>query len=199
VTRRLIVQQFVTLDGYAAGLDGSIDFIGPAASDPARDPRHVLEMEQDTLQLLGSADTLLLGRKTYEMFIGYWPDVGTDKEPIADQLNATPKLVFSGTLGRAPWGKWEEATIIRGDAVEHVRKLKSEPGKNLILWGSLSLAQALGTAGLIDEYQLRVCPAVLCEGRTVWAKSLGPADLELLDVKSYGSGIAQLRYGTRKS
>lgn len=199
MTRRLIVQQFVTLDGYAAGLDDSMDFIGSAASDPAHGPRHVLEMEQDTLRLLRGADTLLLGRKTYQMFSTYWPEATTDREPIADQLNATPKLVFSGTLERAPWGKWDEATVVNGDAAAHVRKLKSEPGKNLILWGSLSLAQALGTAGLIDEYQFRVCPVVLREGRTVWAKSLGTADPELLDVKSYGSGVAQLRYSTGKS
>ena len=166
MTCRLIVQQFVTLDGYPAGLDGSMEFMASAAGGPAHAPGHVLETEQ---------------------------------EPVADQLNATPKLVFSGTLERAPWGKWDEATVVNGDATAHICKLKSEAGENLILWGSLSLAQALGTAGLTDEYQLRVCPAVLREGRTVWAKSLGPADLELLAVKSCGSGVAQLRSGTGKS
>lgn len=181
--RRLIVQQFVSLDGFAAGKGDSIEFIGNTAADR--------EMNEYALKMLKGIDTILLGRKTYQMFVEYWPEQTTDTELIADKLNGTPKIVFSDTLEEAPWGRWEPAEIEDGDAVKAVRKLKKEDGQDIILWGSLTLAEALAKAGLVDEYQLRVIPAVLGEGRTFIPAGV---KLELLDTTSFTPGVVVLRY-----
>lgn len=82
----------------------------------------------------------------------------TETEIIADKLNSTDEIVFSGSLTRAPWGKWPYATIVKTDDSKEVFKLKSEPGKYLVLWGSTSLLQSLIKENLIDEYRLRICP-----------------------------------------
>ena len=74
----------------------------------------------------------------------------------ADKLNSTDKIVFSNTLNNAPWGKWPESRVIEGDAVNEIKKVKALPCKNMVLWGSISLAQSLIKQNLIDEYQLRV-------------------------------------------
>ena len=85
----------------------------------------------------------------------FWPTATTDKEIIADRLNTLPKLVFSNTLREAPWGNWSPARVVRGDAVAEIRRLKEQDGKHMVLWGSLSLAQDLIAADLIDEYHSR--------------------------------------------
>src|SRR5688572_481418 len=104
--RRVILQEFVTIDGMAAGPDDSVDFV-PAATSGDQ------SFGQRQLGFMDSIDVILLGRVTYEMFAGYWPDVSSgDDKPFADKLNTIPKVVFSKTLDRAPWGKWTDATIV---------------------------------------------------------------------------------------
>jgi dihydrofolate reductase len=99
--RNVILQEFVTLDGLAAGPNDSVDFV-PAST------RGDQAFGREQLALMDSIDAILLGRVTYQMFAGYWPQVteGDDKL-FADKINATPKIVFSNSLEQAPWGKWE--------------------------------------------------------------------------------------------
>jgi dihydrofolate reductase len=148
--RRLILEEWLSLDGFAVDRDGELDFFPESESDRFSD--------KDQLEFLDSVDTILLGRRTYELFVDYWPTATTDKEVIADRLNAIPKLVFSNTLSEAPWGSWPPAEVVPGNAVAEIKRLKAQEGKHMVLWGSLSLAQDLIEADLIDEYTSRSAP-----------------------------------------
>ena len=188
--RKVILQEFVTLNGLAAGPDDSVDFI-PASTQGDR------SFGDDQFAFLDTIDTILLGRVTYGMFAGFWPNVKEGEEkPFADKLNAKPKVVFSRTLDRAPWGTWDEARIVKTSAADEVAKLKGQSGKDILVWGSISLAQSLISEGLIDEYRLVVCPVVLASGRTLF-RDKGAIDLKLLDVKDHDLGAVSLKYTRR--
>jgi len=187
--RQVILQEFVTLDGLAAGPNASVDFV-PAAT---RDDQ---SFEQHQLRFAETIDTILLGRVTYGMFASYWPTATTDTDKAADMLNTTPKVVFSKTLDRAPWGKWAEASVVKTDAAEAVAKLKAQSGKDMVLWGSISLARSLIKAGLIDQYQLVVCPLVLGSGTPLFDGGAPGLELKLLETKSFDGGAVVLKYTT---
>ncbi|GAB3331685.1 dihydrofolate reductase family protein [Larkinella ripae] len=184
--RNVILQEWVTVDGFAAGPQGEIDFFTA--------PELSTESDEDILAFMEGIDTILLGATTYREFVEYWPKATTDTEVIADRLNTTPKLVFSKTLERAPWGTWPEATVIKTEAAEAVRALKQQTGKNMVLWGSIALAQHLIKAGLIDEYQLRICPSALGQGKPLFPADLARPNLKHLETKTYASGLVLLRY-----
>jgi dihydrofolate reductase len=184
--RKLIVQEFVTIDGLAAGPEGSVDFI-PAAM--AGDPK----VAENQLAFIDTVDTMVLGRKTYEMFAGYWP-TATEEGEFADKLNALRKIVFSRTLDRAPWGSWPEATISRDDPRDEVARLREQKGQGIVVWGSLSVVDDLRAAGLVDEYQLWLLPFVLGAGRALFEEGRGGLELELLEAKTADRGATFLRY-----
>ncbi len=188
--RRLVVQEFVTLDGLAAGPDGSVEFI-PAATQGDAD------LAEKQMHFIDSVDTIVLGRATYEMFAGYWPTAAGDDKPFADKLNAIPKLVFSRTLERAPWGSFEEATISKDDPGEEISRLRHRDGDNLVVWGSLTLVEALARADLVDEYQLWLLPVVLGGGRPLFTEDMGSMSMELLGAKTSERGATLLCYAPR--
>ena len=185
--RKVTLQEFVSLDGLASGPNDSVDFV-PAAN--AGDQ----SVGRQQMTFIDSIDAILLGRVTYEMFAGYWPKVtsGEDK-PFADKINAIPKVVFSKTLDRAPWGQWDDARIVKDSAATEVARLKQRSGKGMVIWGSISVAQSLMSEGLIDEYQLIVCPIVLGSGKRLFrdADSFG---MKLLNTKSFDRGAVLLAY-----
>jgi dihydrofolate reductase len=186
--RKVILQEFVTLNGLAAGPNDSVDFV-PAST--AGDQ----SLGQRQLGFIDSIHTILLGRVTYTMFAEYWPKVTTGEDkPFADKLNALPKIVFSRTLDRAPWGEWEDATIVSSSAADEVERLKQRPGKDMVIWGSLSLAQSLMQESLIDEYQLIICPLVLESGKPLFGDNLDRFDLTLLHTRSFDRGTVLLAY-----
>jgi len=190
--RNVILQEFVSLDGLAAGANDSVSFV-PASMQGDQ------SFGQRQLTFMDSIDTILLGRVTYEMFAAHWPKVtsGEDKQ-FADKINATPKVVFSRTLARAPWGGWDDARIVKNDAAQEVAKLKEAPGRDMVIWGSLSLAQSLMDEGLIDEYQLIVCPLVLGSGRPLFRDSTS-FDMRLLNARSFDRGAVLLSYEAAKA
>jgi dihydrofolate reductase len=191
--RNVILQEFVTLNGLASGPNGNVDFI-PAST------RGDQSFGQEQSALMEACDTILLGAVTYRMFSGYWPNVteGDDK-PFADKLNAIPKIVFSRSLDRAPWGTWDEATIVKGSAADKVARLKSQSGKDMVIWGSISLAQSLVDARLIDEYRLVVCPVVLGSGRPLFHDRIASLDLQLLNARGLERGAVSLKYTHRNT
>jgi dihydrofolate reductase len=189
--RKVILQEWVSLDGYAVDSEGSLDFFPPSETDTYSD--------RDQLSFLDSVDTILLGRKTYELFVDYWPTASTDQEIIADRLNELPKLVFSNTLSEAPWGTWPPAHVVRGDAVAEIGRLKAQDGKHMVLWGSLSLAQDLMAADLIDEYHLQLCPTLVGGGRPLFSTRKGYANLERQNVRMYDTGVVFLHYEPRRA
>jgi dihydrofolate reductase len=188
--RRLILQEWISLDGYAVDGEGSLDFFPASETDRYSD--------RDQLAFLDSVDTILLGRTTYELFVGYWPTATTDEEIIADRLNELPKLVFSNSLSEAPWGTWPPAQIVRGDAVAEIERLKAQEGQHMVLWGSLSLAQDLMASDLIDEYHLQLCPTLVGGGRELFPPRQGYANLERVDLRTYDTGVVFLHYEPKR-
>jgi len=184
--RKLILEEWLSLDGFAVDKNGKLDFFPSSEADQFSD--------KDQLAFLDSVDTILLGRKTYELFVDFWPTATTDKEIIANRLNTLPKLVFSNTLDAAPWGSWPPAQIVRGDAVAEIRRLKGEDGKHMVLWGSLSLAQDLIAADLIDEYHLQICPTLVGGGRPLFPDLQSYARLKRVSVRTYDTGVVFLHY-----
>lgn len=184
--RRLILEEWLSLDGFAEDQDGKLDFFPASETDKFSD--------RDQLKFLDSVDTILLGRRTYELFVEFWPTATTDKEIIADRLNTLLKLVFSNTLSQAAWGEWRPAQVIRGDAVTEIERLKAQDGKDMVLWGSLSLAQDLIAADLIDEYHLQICPTVVGGGRRLFPSVQGYAHLKRVGVRTYDTGVVALHY-----
>jgi dihydrofolate reductase len=164
--RRLILNEFVSLDGMGAGLNGSVDFI-PAAT------RGDESFGREQLAFLESVDTIVMGRITYQMFVSYWPMVTDGPEKaFAEKLNAMQKVVFSKTLEQAPWGDWEPAQILRDDPSKELLALKQLPGKDLVLWGSLSLAHVLVAADRVDEYRVVHCPIVLASRKPLFPPAM---------------------------
>lgn len=186
--RKIILQEWLSLDGYATDKEGNLDFF--TSSTPAQNK----QADQDQLKLLDSVDVILMGRKTYELFVDYWPGSTPDEELIADKLNGMHKIVFSNTLTHAPWGKWEDAEIIAGDPVETIKTLKNKQGKNMIIWGSITLAQTLIKKNLIDEYQFHICPVITGGGRRLFTQEEDFLELQLVDSTPYATGNILLRY-----
>lgn len=184
--RKLILEEWISIDGYVADKEGQLDFFPSTEENKFSDA--------DQLLFMKGIDLILLGRITYELFVDFWPTATVDKEIIADKLNNTPKAIFSNTLKKAPWGKWPAATIISGDAVPAVKKLKQQPGKDMVLWGSISLAQALMKEDLIDEYHLQLCPTATGGGRLLFPGMDQYKNLKLTAVKQYSTGVIFLKY-----
>jgi dihydrofolate reductase len=141
------------------------------------------------------ADALLVGRQTFEDFRGYWPKQSDDATGVTDYLNRVAKYVVSSTMTDPGW---ENSTVLAGDPVEHTRNLKSAPGKDIVLTGSISLAHALIAAGLVDEYRMFVYPTVQGSGRRLFPDAVTIGTLALVEPpKSFKSGITLLRYAAR--
>jgi dihydrofolate reductase len=184
---KLIVQEFVSVDGLAAGPDGSVDFI-PAGADGNA------ELQEYQLHFIDSVGTIVLGRVTYEMFAGYWPDVEGDDKAFGEKINTTPRVVFSSTLTEAPWGSWEPAAISKDDPRKEIPRLRDDADKDLVVWGSLTLVQSLAESGLVDEYQLWVLPVVLGDGRRLLGEGVPSTALRLLEARPTPKGATLLRY-----
>lgn len=186
--RRLILEEWMSLDGHVADKNGQLDFFTNLT------PEQNKYSDSDQLKFLETIDTILLGRKTYELFVDFWPGATTDKEVIADKLNETNKIVFSNTITKAPWGQWAEAEVIAGEAVAAIRNLKLLPGKDMVMWGSISVAQSLMRANLIDEYHIQLCPILTGGGRKLFPEQININQLNLFEVRQYNTGTVFLNY-----
>ncbi len=184
--RKIILSEWISLDGYVSDKKGQLDFFASLVRKTYA--------EADQVKFLETIDTILLGRKTYEQFVEIWPDRPADTEVLADRMNRGRKIVFSNTLKDAPWGKWPVAEIASGNAISYIQQLKSIPGKNIVLWASISLAQTLMKENLIDEYRLFLCPILTSGGRKLFTEEINPTTLRLLEVRHYDTGIVCLNY-----
>ncbi len=141
---------------------------------------------------MDAADTLLFGRRTYEAFASYWPDKTAKDEPLfADWLNNTPKLVASTTLRKV---EWKNSTLIKGDVVEELKRLKQRPGKNLNIIGSATLVRSLMRAEVLDELHLTIYPIIVGTGRRLFEDGVDQMPLRLLEAKTFGTGVLSLSY-----
>ena len=139
---------------------------------------------------MAATDAYLFGRKTYEIMAAYWPTAPSD-DPYAQHLNSTAKYVASGSPQDATW---QNSSIIRGDVVQEVAKLKEEPGGNISVLGSGDLVQSLIENDLIDEYSLTVFPLVIGSGKRLFRDAGQIRKLRLVDSKSTTTGGLMLTY-----
>jgi dihydrofolate reductase len=179
--RSLVVTQNSTLDGAVEMLD---DWFDPGREP---DPDHLALTRRQGRE----ADALLLGRRTFEDFRGYWPLQSHDTTGTTEYLDRVQKYVVSSTMTDP---QWRNSTVLTGDPVEQVRALKHRPGKDIVCTGSISLVHALITAGLVDEYRLFVHPAVQGRGRRLFPDGHVIPRLRLLDARSFGSGTTYAAY-----
>ena len=182
----LIVEQIISADGFVADAEGGIDYFR-AGGDWS-------EMEPEQLEVIAGVGAIVLGANTYRMFSDYWPSADPAVEAVATPINALPKHVISSTLQDAPWGDLEPATIERGDGVESVRRLKAATTGDLMVWGSLTLTEALFAAGEVDRLRLRVIPVLIGTGRTLAPTVTTDTNLTLVASRSFPRGHVTLDY-----
>jgi dihydrofolate reductase len=139
-----------------------------------------------------AADAMFLGRVTYQEFASYWPGVSAEEEPFADYMNNTPKYVVSRTL-EGPL-EWNNSTLIKGNLVEEISRLKRQPGKNIGITGSVTLVQSLLQEDLLDELGLMIHPVVVGSGKRIFEGWGEPKGLTLVDAKTFSTGVVYLTY-----
>ncbi len=146
-------------------------------------------MGQMMSEFMGRPYDLVLGRKTYEIFVAHWPRVKDD--PAADSLNNAKKYVASRTLDKV---EWQNSTLLKGDVGEQVAALKDQAGPEIQVHGSGNLVQTLMKHDLIDEFQLFVFPILLGSGKRLFAEGTVPAGLTLVDSQTSSTGVVIAKY-----
>ena len=195
--RRIVMFNWVTADGYFAGTDGNLDWVVPDQ-----------EQTKAAAAEITNFDTVLFGRRTYEVFEAFWRQTvvdasGTVPDPhhpgrrspehgaIAMALNRMAKIVFSRSMKDA---SWENSRLLRELDPRGIAAMKAQPGKDLIIFGSGSIVSQLTEHGLIDEYQFAVCPVLLGSGQPLLRDLSKRLRLNLLEAKPLPSGDVILRY-----
>jgi dihydrofolate reductase len=184
---RIVVTEFISLDGVIEAPGGGEDYEhgGWTFEFERGDAGNEFKLNE-----VFEAEAQLLGRRTYEGFAAAWPG-REDEAGFAAKMNAMPKYVISSTLGEA---EWENSTVLAGDLVAEVSKLKQEVDGVILVAGSAQLVQGLLENDLIDELRLMVFPIVLGSGKRLFGESTGTKTLKLADAKTVGEGISILTY-----
>lgn len=186
--RKLIMWNIITLDGYFEG-DKNWDLSfhnlvwGP-------------DLEKLSLEQLNAADCLVFGRVTYEGMAAYWKNADAENAAIAKLMNNIPKVVFSKTLKEVDW---KNTTLIKGDAVQEMAKLKSQGDKDMYVFGSANLSKTFIENDLFDEYRIGVAPTILGSGQPLFKKGTSPKNLKLLSTQELVTGGAILTFGKAES
>ncbi len=179
--RKLLVSQFLTIDGV---MDAPEQWNSTYAGDE--------EVVNEILADLGACDLLLFGKTTYEAFASRWPSrTGT----MAYYFNTLSKLVISATLHKT---NWDNTTILIDSPVEGIRKLKEQPGKNILVFGSHKLVQCLIGENLINEYKLYLYPITLGKGKRLFDNDTPEQKLKLIVAKQFASGVISATYQPEK-
>jgi dihydrofolate reductase len=182
-TGRIVVTEFVSLDGVMEA---------PGGGEGFKHAGWTFEIsrgeEGDRFKLKETLDSeaLLLGRVTYEGFAAAWP---SRKDAFADKLNSMPKYVVSSTLQK---GEWNNSTVIRGNVVEEISKLRNRSSGDIVVHGSARLVQTLIEHDLVDELRLMVFPVVLGTGKRLFGETTDKKKLRLVDSKTVGDGVVIL-------
>jgi len=177
---------FLSLDGVMQGPGGPTeDLSGGFKQGGWMVPYADETMGRFVTDWFEAADAFLLGRTTYEIMAAYWPLV-TAEDEVARKLNSLPKYVISKTLDEVTWNN---STLIKGDPVKEVMRLKGEAGQELQIHGSGNLAQTLIQHGLIDEYRLWFHPLVLGSGKRLFPEEGAPIALRLIEARTTSTGV----------
>jgi dihydrofolate reductase len=180
--RKLMLFNMVTVDGFFEGPGHDISWHNVDE-----------EFNEMSVKQINAVDSILFGRKTYEMMASYWPNPeAIETDPIiANLMNSWSKIVFSRTLKKAAWNN---TRLVNGEAVDELKKLKQLPGKDLIIFGSANLAASLTRAGLIDEYRIIVNPVILGSGVPNFQEVVNPIPLRLIQSRVFANGNVWLSY-----
>ena len=182
--RKLILYMSMSLDGFAARRDGTMDWLGEKQPHGAHRQRAVAE-------LLGQTGMLVLGRRGGEDMAQAWP---SSQSPTGELMNALPKVVFSSTLTHV---EWSNARVSDRPAEEEIPELKGQPGKDIVVFGGASFARSLAAHGLIDEYRINVQPVALGDGLPLLHGLDEPLRLELVSSTAWADGPITQTYVPR--
>lgn len=189
--RKIVVSEFVSLDGVMQAPGGKDeDTDGGFTHGGWTWPYWHDDLGAHFVQVMGEADAMLLGRRTWQTHGGAF-ELMPDDDPIAGVMNTMQKYVVSTTLTSAD--AWRNSTLISGNAVEEIRALKEQPGKNIVMDGSSVLIHTLAENDLIDEYYLLVYPVVLGGGKKVFAEGTS-INLKLVEATPVPSGVVITHY-----
>jgi len=179
--RKLVVSAWITLDGvFDANL--MAEWFNPFDS----------ESRQNYIRDgILACDGIMFGRKTYEMLAPYWSAMKNNEMGVADKLNSAPKYVISSTLKNADWNN---STIIGGDIVEEITRLKEQPGHEIQIEGSATLVKSLTEADLIDEYRFLVHPIIMGSGERFFKDGMHTQGLKLVKSETLDKGVMVLYY-----
>ena len=184
--RKLIVGAFVSLDGVTQAPGGpDEDRSGGFEHGGWVVPYFDEKGGEIMTEWVGRAGGFLLGRRTYEIFAGYWPHSTDPEDKIAVALNTLPKYVASRTLKSADW---QNSTLIEGDVVSEVARLKGQDGGEIQVHGSSDLLQTLFKHDLVDGLRLWVFPVLLGSGKRLFAGGIAPAAFRLTETQVTGTG-----------
>jgi dihydrofolate reductase len=186
--RKVVWLVDMSLDGFMSGPNGELDWAAAQMDD---------EMWRGLNELLGRVDTAMFGRVTYQDFERYWPAVPGDPARPKNEIDfsrwieETSKIVASTTLHKL---EWKNSTLLSGDVAEGVSLMKKASGKDLLMFGSCSLAACLLKADLIDELQIRIHPVILGVGRALFKEGNMRRKLKMERAKVLDSGMVEIRY-----
>jgi dihydrofolate reductase len=195
--RRLIVNEFLSLDGVMQG-PGDPDEDRSGGFEHGGWQMRYFDDDFAKVAFEGMAETdgYLFGRRTYEIMAAYWPNQ-PDDAPFAASLNGLPKYVASTTLSEPL--EWRNSTLLRGDVGKAVSELKEQPGRNLVVLGSGELVQTLMQNDLIDEYGLMINPIVLGSGKRLFREGTGKYPLRLARSMTTSTGVIVATYEPERS
>jgi dihydrofolate reductase len=179
---KLIVFNFITLNGFYKGPDGDLSW-----------HKHEGEESNFASENLKANGILLFGRTTYEMMANYWPTPMAlqNDRAVAEGMNKSEKIVFSRTLKKA---NWNNTTIIKDNIADAIRKRKETSEQDMVILGSGSIVTLFTEKGLIDEYQIMIDPVVLGKGTPIFNGLKKQPNLKLIDVRSFKSGVVLHSY-----
>jgi dihydrofolate reductase len=184
--RKVIVFNMITLDGYFEGPKHELDWhnVNQEFNDDFAIPQ------------LDEIDTLIFGRKTYELMASFWPtEVAQKEDPaVATRMTDLHKLVFSHSMDKADW---KNTTVLKDDGIEKLRALKNTPGKDMLIMGSSNLCVGLLDEKIIDEVRLIINPVILGDGHMLFEGIKEPLQLRLIDMKVFKSDNILVRYTTQ--
>jgi dihydrofolate reductase len=181
--RKLLVFNSVSLDGYFAGVNGDISWAH----------KQDAEWNAFVAENATGGGVLVFGRITYELMASYWPTPqALENDPVvAERMNNLQKVVFSRTLDKA---SWKNTTLLKGDPPAEIRKMKKEPGPDMVIFGSGTIVSQLAQEGLIDEFQIVLSPIVLGKGRTMFDGVKDKVTLKRTKTRAFANGNVLLCY-----
>lgn len=210
--RKLILKMHMSVDGFVGGPNGEVEWVFKSL-DPA--PTDWI------VQSIGQAGVHIMGRKTFFDMAAYWP---TSSEPYAKPMNEIPKLAFSrkgldqgqrteltrafadatrkneaqgikpNPASAAVIKEWADTPILTGDLATEIKRLKQQPGKDILAHGGAGFARSLVKEGLIDEYQLMLHPVALGQGLPLFSTLAKPMDLKLVSSQAFETGVVAQVY-----